>query len=75
LTVMLHDIGTCDGFLTARKLSFEFWGGYYGLELELLQKPETTGSAGGKEGVALKEQAESVAEATIRHQDVQEKDR
>ena len=68
LTAMLHDIGTCDEFLTATKLSFEFWAGYHALEL--LQKPEMTGSA---DGIAPKEQAESVAEAVIRHQDVQDK--
>lgn len=68
LTAMLHDIGTCDDFLTTTKLSFEFWGGYHALEL--LQKPEVTGS---EEGIAPKEQAESVAEAIIRHQDVQDK--
>jgi cyanamide hydratase len=70
LTAMLHDIGTCDEFLTATRLSFEFWGGYHALEL--LQKPEITGSA-TNDGVAPREQAESVAEAIIRHQDVQEK--
>lgn len=71
LTAMLHDIGTCDEFLTATNLSYEFWAGYHALEL--LQKPEITGSAGLTDGVAPKDQAESVAEAIIRHQDVQEK--
>lgn len=70
LTAMLHDIGTADEFLRSTKLSFEFWGGYHALEL--LQKPQLTGSA-SSEGVAPREQAESVAEAIIRHQDVQEK--
>jgi cyanamide hydratase len=68
LTAMLHDIGTCDEFLTSTKLSYEFFAGVHALEL--LQKPQMTGS---KDGVAPKEQAESVAEAIIRHQDVQEK--
>ena len=68
LTAMLHDIGTCDEFLTSTKLSYEFFAGVHALEL--LQKPELTGS---KDGVAPKEQAESVAEAIIRHQDVQDK--
>lgn len=68
MTAMLHDIGTCDEFLTSTKLSYEFFAGVHALEL--LQNPELTDS---KDGVAPKEQAESVAEAIIRHQDVQEK--
>jgi len=71
LTAMLHDIGTCDEFLTATNLSYEFWAGFHALEL--LQKPEITGSAGSTDAVAPKDQAESVAEAIIRHQDVQDK--
>lgn len=68
LTAMLHDIGTCDEFLTSTRLSYEFFAGVHALEL--LQKPEVTNSS---DGVAPKEQAESVAEAIIRHQDVQDK--
>jgi len=68
LTAMLHDIGTAAEFLTSTRLSFEFWGGYH--TLQLLQDPTVTG---GGEGVAPREQAESVAEAIIRHQDIQDK--
>lgn len=57
---MLHDIGTSPAFLETTKLSFEFWGGFHALQI--LQ-------ADG----APREQAESVAEAIIRHQDVQDK--
>ncbi|KAF2154715.1 urea hydro-lyase/cyanamide hydratase [Myriangium duriaei CBS 260.36] len=62
LTAMLHDIGTSPEFLSSTKLSFEFWGGYHALEI--LQDGDSK---------APKEQAESVAEAIIRHQDVQDK--
>lgn len=59
---MLHDIGTTEKNISSTRLSYEFWAGY--LALDLLQK--------GEEGaVATKDQAESVAEAIIRHQDVQ----
>jgi cyanamide hydratase len=65
---MLHDIGTAAEFVSSTRLSFEFWGGYHALEL--LQDPTITG---GGEGVAPREQAESVAEAIIRHSDIQDK--
>jgi cyanamide hydratase len=83
LTAMLHDIGTSPEFLTATRLSFEFWGGYHALRI--LQDGSVTGSGsdghgegrgegeGEGEGVAPREQAESVAEAIIRHQDLQDK--
>ncbi|KAJ9495315.1 hypothetical protein H2202_009102 [Exophiala xenobiotica] len=79
LTAMLHDIGTSPEFLTATRLSFEFWGGYHALKI--LQDGSVTGSGSdgigeGRsegEGVASREQAESVAEAIIRHQDLQDK--
>jgi cyanamide hydratase len=57
LTCLLHDIGTTDTNITATLMSFEFYGGM--LALDLL----------GKEG-APKAQAESVAEAVMRHQDL-----
>ncbi|KAJ4302707.1 hypothetical protein N0V90_001597 [Kalmusia sp. IMI 367209] len=57
LTCLLHDIGTTQENLHATLLSFEFYGGF--LALDLLQ-----------EYGAAKEQAESVAEAIIRHQDL-----
>ncbi|KIW99611.1 uncharacterized protein Z518_11024 [Rhinocladiella mackenziei CBS 650.93] len=66
LTAMLHDIGTSTEFLTSTQLSFEFWGAYHALQL--LQDPTMTGG----EGVAPREQAESVTEAIIRHQDIQD---
>jgi len=68
LTAMLHDIGTSAEFLTKTRLSFEFWGGFHALAL--LQDPAVTG---GGQGVAPREQAESVTEAIIRHQDIQDK--
>jgi cyanamide hydratase len=57
LTSLLHDIGTTEDNLQATHLSFDFYGGY--LALNQLQKYG-----------APKEQAESVAEATIRDQDI-----
>ncbi|KAK4687024.1 cyanamide hydratase, partial [Tremellales sp. Uapishka_1] len=68
LTAMLHDIGTTEANLSNTKLSYEFFAGV--LALELLQRPNH-----GEEGAATatKEQAESVAEAIFRHQDVQDK--
>ncbi|KAF2446493.1 putative urea hydro-lyase/cyanamide hydratase [Karstenula rhodostoma CBS 690.94] len=57
LTSLLHDIGTTQENLHATLLSFEFYGGY--LALDVL-----------KEYGASREQAESVAEAIIRHQDL-----
>ncbi|KFY65478.1 hypothetical protein V496_02535, partial [Pseudogymnoascus sp. VKM F-4515 (FW-2607)] len=59
LTALLHDIGTTPTNISSTLLSFEFAGGL--LVLDLLQK----------EG-APKAQAESVAEAVIRHQDLGE---
>jgi cyanamide hydratase len=56
-TCLLHDIGTTDTNIAATLMSFEFYGGM--LALDLL----------GKEG-APKAQAESVAEAVMRHQDL-----
>ena len=60
LTCLLHDIGTTDKNLSATSMSFEFYGGY--LALELLKK----------ELDAPVQQAESVTEAIIRHQDLGE---
>ncbi|KIX95382.1 uncharacterized protein Z520_08899 [Fonsecaea multimorphosa CBS 102226] len=68
LTAMLHDIGTCDEFMTSTRLSYEFFAGVHAFDL--LQNPKISG---GGEGVAPREQAESVVEAIIRHQDVQDK--
>lgn len=57
MTCLLHDIGTTQENLHGSLLSFEFYGGYIALEIL-------------KEYGAPKEQAESVAEAIIRHQDL-----
>ncbi|KAF8952269.1 hypothetical protein BGZ46_003596, partial [Entomortierella lignicola] len=65
-TAMLHDIGTTPEHISSTRLSYEFWAGYHALDL--LQDVKVSG---GGEGVAEKDQAESVAEAIIRHQDVQ----
>lgn len=57
LTCMFHDIGTTDKNIHATLLSFEFYGGYLVLDvLKSLSAPI--------------EQAENVAEAVIRHQDL-----
>lgn len=70
MTAMLHDIGTTDANIVSTKLSYEFFAGV--LALDLLQNP-TAHSSSDSEGKAPREQAESVAEAIIRHQDVQDK--
>lgn len=58
LTCLLHDIGTTDKNLPATLMSFEFYGGYLALDLLKKQLRAPVG------------QAESVAEAIIRHQDL-----
>ncbi|KAL8646734.1 MAG: hypothetical protein Q9210_005960 [Variospora velana] len=60
LTCLLHDIGTADRYISATQMSFEFYGGI--LALDLLSK----------ELNAPVEQAESIAEAIMRHQDIGE---
>ncbi|EAS35610.3 cyanamide hydratase family HD domain-containing protein [Coccidioides immitis RS] len=63
LACVLHDIGTTEENLQKTRMSFEFYGGL--LALDVLQTSE------GEDGaVAPREQAESVAEAIIRHQDL-----
>lgn len=73
MTALLHDIGTTPEHIKSTRLSYEFWAGYHALEI--LQDATLTsphhGDANG--GVATRDQAESVAEAIIRHQDVQDK--
>jgi len=59
LTCLLHDIGTTDKNINATLMSFEFYGGL--IVLDLL-----------KQNSAPIEQAENVAEAVIRHQDLGE---
>ncbi|KAL8797256.1 MAG: hypothetical protein Q9182_007221 [Xanthomendoza sp. 2 TL-2023] len=60
LACLLHDIGTTDKNISATRMSFEFYGGI--LTLNLLFK----------DFHAPIEQAESIAEAVIRHQDIGE---
>ncbi len=74
LTAILHDIGTADDFLAGTKLSFEFWGGMHAHRI--LLQPELTsveGETADADSVAPAEQAESVMEAILRHQDIQDK--
>ena len=59
LACLLHDIGTTTKNLTETLMSFEFYGGM--LALDLLKKLQ-----------APIQQAESVAEAIMRHQDLGE---
>lgn len=58
LASLLHDIGTTHANLRSTQLSFEFFGGYLALDLlsKTLHAPQS--------------QAEAVAEAIIRHQDI-----
>ncbi|KAJ5746869.1 uncharacterized protein N7511_008565 [Penicillium nucicola] len=70
LACLLHDIGTTKKNITATKMSFEFYGGFITLDvLQNLEASTTSASA----AVAPRDQAESVAEAVIRHQDFGEK--
>lgn len=68
---MLHDIGTTAENLTATRLSYEFFAGYHALQI--LQDSSLTAALKDGGAEADTEQAESVAEAIIRHQDVQDK--
>lgn len=75
LACMLHDIGTTDDNLRGTRLSFEFRSGLLALEM-LRKRPESeteADGAGAVGGLATREQAESVAEAVFRHQDLHEK--
>ncbi|PGH01359.1 hypothetical protein GX51_05291 [Blastomyces parvus] len=68
LACMLHDIGTTEENLRKTRLSFEFYGGM--LAMEVLRDGEGGKGTGTGLLVAPVEQAESVAEAIIRHQDL-----
>lgn len=76
---MLHDIGTPEETLRSTRLSYEFFAGLHAMDI--LQDPKLTlqhsagagGAGDASEAVAEKEQAESVVEAILRHQDVQDK--
>jgi cyanamide hydratase len=57
VTCLLHDIGTANRFIASTKMSFEFKGAIIGRDLIL--------SHGGVE-----DQADSVCEAIVRHQDI-----
>lgn len=76
ITALLHDIGTTPEHISATKLSYEFWAGFHALSI-LQDASLTAGSSSGssnkedESATAPKEQAESIAEAIIRHQDVQ----
>ena len=61
---LLHDIGTTGANLEGSRLSFEFKGGF--LALGVLQEKQQ----GEGDGIAPQDQAESIAEAIIRHQDL-----
>ncbi|KAL1872774.1 hypothetical protein VTK73DRAFT_1380 [Phialemonium thermophilum] len=61
---LLHDIGTAPSNLRSSFLSFEFPGSI--LALNLLQNSESTNGA----AACPRPQAESVAEAILRHQDI-----
>ncbi|KAL1885570.1 hypothetical protein Plec18167_001065 [Paecilomyces lecythidis] len=66
LSCLLHDIGTTEENMRRTHLSFEFYGGI--LALEVLQSAGAIAVA--SDVVAPREQAESVTEAIIRHQDL-----
>lgn len=72
ITALLHDIGTTPEHISSTKLSYEFWAGYHALDI-LQDVNATAPHDGDGSGVASREQAESMAEAIIRHQDVQDK--
>ncbi|PLN81771.1 cyanamide hydratase [Aspergillus taichungensis] len=79
LACLLHDIGTTEENMRGTRLSFEFAGGLRAWGVLLGGDDgdgdgEGEGERGAKkgDGVASKEQAESVVEAIIRHQDLGE---
>jgi cyanamide hydratase len=59
LTCILHDIGTAEAYFTSTRMSFDIYGG--------IKAMEVLKGLGGSE-----DQAEAVAEAIIRHQDIGE---
>ncbi|KAL2809444.1 hypothetical protein BJX63DRAFT_405862, partial [Aspergillus granulosus] len=72
LTCLLHDIGTTQENINATRLSFEFYGGFLALDVLQHDHHGEGGNGAGEEAVAAKAQAESVAEAIIRHQDLRD---
>lgn len=78
VTAMLHDIGTIPEHIKSTRLSYEFWAGLHARDI-LLNPESTLDSAAanadadaGPEAVATVDQMESIVEAIIRHQDVQD---
>jgi cyanamide hydratase len=74
ITAMLHDIGTTPDHIKSTRLSYEFWAGLHARDI--LLDPKSTLGDGEKvddTAVATVDQMESIVEAIIRHQDVQEK--
>ncbi|CAL5870663.1 uncharacterized protein PFLUO_LOCUS4903 [Penicillium psychrofluorescens] len=73
LACVLHDIGTTEENITATHLSFEFFGGMLAMDVlrnTSIHNPGGDGPGGAPAGVASRDQAESVVEAIIRHQDL-----
>lgn len=85
---MLHDIGATEKNLTSTRLSFEFAGGILALRVLQSVNPGTELDGGGVDvdgdidaeervdkgrEIAPQDQAESIAEAIMRHQDLCEK--
>lgn len=70
---LLHDIGTTGVNLERSRLSFEFKGGLLALGVLQKRQHQQEGEDGGDgegDGIAPQDQAESIAEAIIRHQDL-----
>jgi cyanamide hydratase len=70
LACALHDIGTTEENIQSTRLSFEFAGGYLALDLLQNKSGQNQTSTDGAAAAAPRDQAESVAEAIIRHQDL-----
>lgn len=74
VTAMLHDIGTTPEHIASTRLSYEFWAGLHARDI--LLDPSFTlapGEEADEKAVALQDQVDSIVEAIIRHQDVQDK--
>ncbi len=71
LACLLHDIGTTEENLQGTLLSFEWLGGVLALQLLLPPAaPAAQEEPGEAPATATRAQAEAVAEAVIRHQDL-----
>ena len=74
ITAMLHDIGTTPEHIKSTRLSYEFWAGLHARDI--LLDPKSTldsGEQADESAVATVDQMESIVEAIVRHQDVQDK--